>query len=211
MNAITVFLISTGISSNFLYLLLAIPIVATIVLFSKEIIGVQSFNLFITTLSVLAFISTGLVLGLIITFFILFFDYIIKYFIKDLKLHYTSKIAVVISIASLSIILSLYLAHSFLGINTDISIYSVLILILLADSLSFTKINKGERKGNIIYIETIAITVISYLLIANDFSKMILLKYPYISIIAIIADIYIGRFSSLRVREFYRFRNVNKE
>lgn len=211
MNEITIFLMSTGISSNFLYLLLAIPIVATIVLFSKEVIGVQSFNLFITTLSVLAFISTGLVLGLIITFFILFFDYIIKYFIKDLKLHYTAKIAVVISIASLSIILSLYLAHSFLGINTKISIYSVLVLILLADSLSFTKINRGERRGNIIYIETIILTVISYLIIANDFSKMILLKYPYISIIAIIADIYIGRFSSLRVREFYRFRNVNKE
>ena len=211
MNELTIFLLRSGIQENTLYILLAIPLAATIILFARDIIGIQSFNLYTTVIAVLAFASTGIFLGLIITILILIFDYIVKYFIKDLKLHYASKVAIVISIVALSMILSLYIAHTFLGLNTHISAYSMLILILLADSLSFTKINKGENKGSIIYAQTVILAVVTFIIIDNSFTHMLLLKYPYISILAILLDIYIGRTSSLRLREFYRFRNISKE
>ena len=211
MNEMTIFLLRNGIQENTLFILLAVPIAASIILFAREIIGIQSFNLYTTVIAVLAFASTGLFLGIIVILLILIFDYIIKYFIKDLKLHYAAKVAIVISIVSLSIIFSLYIAHSLFSLNIDISVYSMLILLLLADSLSFTKINKGDKKGNTIYIETILLAIFTFILIDNPLMRMLLLKYPYISVLAILIDIYIGRFSALRIREFYRFRNISKE
>ena len=87
----------------------------------------------------------------------------------------------------------------------------MLILLLLADSLSFTKINKGNSKGNTVYLETIILALVTFIVIDNSITHMLLLKYPYISVLAILIDIYIGKFSALRLREFYRFRNISKE
>lgn len=207
----TIFLLRNGIQEHTLFILLAVPIAATIILFARDIIGIQSFNLYTTVIAVLAFASTGLFLGITITILILIFDYIVRYFIKDLKLHYASKVAIVISIVALSIILSLYISHSAFNLNTHISVYSMLILLLLADSLSFTKINKGNSKGNTVYLETIILALVTFIVIDNSITHMLLLKYPYISVLAILIDIYIGKFSALRLREFYRFRNISKE
>ncbi len=211
MNEFTIFLLKSGIHQNMLFILLALPLAAMLVLFAKEIIGIKSFNLYTTSLGAIALISIGSILGIILFLLIILVDYIVEYFIKDLKLHFASKIAITLSTISLVTIILLALLHIYLGVSINVSPFAIILLILLTENLSFTKINKGIKNGNIIYMETIILSLIIYLILDNSFLETVLFKYPYISIVAIIIDVYIGKTTSLRLREIYRFRNIIKE
>ncbi len=211
MEQLSLFLIQSGISQNTLYILLAIPVVALFIVFIRQIIGFETFNLYITILSILAFFSTGLLYGIFFVLYILIFEIILKYLIKNLTLHHTAKEALTISFISFAIIGALYSVHVIFNYHHSISIYAILILMLLGESLATMKIKKGERHGNYIYIQTIIIGLLIYMAVGSYDFRTTIIKYPVLSLIAIIFDVYVGRVTSLRFTELFRFRKLIKD
>ena len=138
MNEFTIFLLKSGIHQNMLFILLALPLAAMLVLFAKEIIGIKSFNLYTTSLGAIALISIGSILGIILFLLIILVDYIVEYFIKDLKLHFASKIAITLSTISLVTIILLALLHIYLGVSINVSPFAIILLILLTENLSYS-------------------------------------------------------------------------
>ncbi|MHB8362332.1 MAG: 7TM domain-containing protein [Patescibacteria group bacterium] len=211
MGQLSLFLIQSGINQNALYILLAIPVVALFIVFIRQVIGFETFNLYMTVLSIIAFFSTGLLYGIFFVLYILIFEIILKYLIKNFTLHHTAREALTISFISFAIIASLYSVHAIFNYHHQISIYAILILMLLGESLATMKIKKGERHGNYIYLQTIIIGLLIYIIIGSTDFRIIIIKYPVLSLIAIIFDIYIGRVTSLRLTEFFRFRKLIKD
>ncbi len=211
MGQLSLFLIQSGINQNALYILLAIPVIALFIVFIRQIIGFETFNLYITVVSILAFFATGLLYGIFFVLYILIFEIILRYLIKNFTLHHTAKEALTISFISFAIIASLYSAHALFNYHHEVSIYAILILMLLGESLATIKIKKGERHGNYIYIQTIIIGLLIYIMIGSSDFRTIILKYPILSLIAIIFDLYIGRVTSLKLTEYFRFRKLIKD
>ena len=212
MTNIVTLLSNTGLGLDGVYILLAIPIIAAIAVMAKQIIGLKSFNIYTTALTSIAFISTGLLYGILIAVYILLADIIAQFLIQVLNLHHNAKVAISISLVSLGTLVSIYFFTKLgLPIPQKLSIYAIVLFIIIAEILSSTKTKKGSEYGNSVYIQTILISLISYGIISIPFIKDILLSYPIISLLIIILDILMGRITTLRIIEYYRFRNIIKE
>ncbi|MCL4392844.1 hypothetical protein M1145_01735 [Patescibacteria group bacterium] len=211
MNPIILSLIKTGIPTETLYILLLIPIIATLIIIARQVIGIITFDLYIVAFSVISLIAIGSIYGIIILAIIIIFDTIIRYLIKPINMHYIAKTAISISIISLIIIYFLYLLKSTFGINSSMPIYPILILILLTNSLSSNKIKKGDKKALLMYIESIIFIIIIYFLTTFKEIQTILFEFPYISILAILLDLYLGKITSLRLSEIIKFKDIVKD
>ena len=212
MTNIVTLLSNTGLGTEGVYILLAIPIIAAIAVMAKQIIGLKSFNIYTTSLTSVAFISTGLLYGILIAVYILLADIIAQFLIQVLNLHHNAKVAISLSLVSLGTLISIYF-FTRLGVPMPqkISIYAIVLFVIIAEILSSTKIKKGSEYGNSVYIQTILISLISYGIISIPFIKELILSYPIISLVIIILDILMGRITTLRIIEYYRFRNIIKE
>ena len=136
MSPIIVNLIKSGIPKEALYILLIIPVIATLVIIARQVIGIVTFDLYILAFCIIALISIGAMNGIIILAIIIIFDTIVRYLLKPINMHYIAKTAISISVISLVIIYFLYFLNTIIGLHPKISIYPILILILLTNSLS---------------------------------------------------------------------------
>ena len=211
MNTIILSLIKSGIPKETLYILLIIPIIATLVIIARQIIGIITFDLYILAFSIISLIAIGSIYGILILIIIFIFDTIIRYLLKPINIHYIAKTAISISIISLLIIYFMYFIKNTVGINTALPIYPILILILLTNSLSSNKIKKGDRKASLMYIESAIFIILVYFLITSKLVKTMIFDFPYISIFAILFDLYLGKITSLRLSEIIKFKNIIKD
>ena len=211
MNTIILSLIKSGIPKETLYVLLIIPIIATLVIIAKQIIGIITFDLYILAFSIISLIAIGSIYGILILVIIFIFDTIIRHLLKPVNIHYIAKTGISISIISLLIIYFMFFIKNTVGINTSLPIYPILILILLTNSLSLNKIKKGDKKASLMYIESVIFIILVYFLIASNLVKTMIFDFPYISIFAILFDLYLGKITSLRLSEIIKFKNIIKD
>ncbi len=211
MNTIILSLIKSGIPKETLYVLLIIPIIATLVIIARQIIGIITFDLYILAFSIISLIAIGSIYGILILVIIFIFDTIIRHLLKPVNIHYIAKTGISISIISLLIIYFMFFIKNTVGINTSLPIYPILILILLTNSLSLNKIKKGDKKASLMYIESVIFIILVYFLIASNLVKTMIFDFPYISIFAILFDLYLGKITSLRLSEIIKFKNIIKD
>ncbi len=84
-------------------------------------------------------------------------------------------------------------------------------MITLAEKFVSTQIEKGTRVALILAAETLIISTVGYFLIKSTFVTDLLLAYPlWIIALTFIINITLGKWSGLRLSEYWRFRQVFK-
>lgn len=211
------YLISNGIPETTVFLLLALPFISLLVGFFRHFIGIKTFGMYepIVIAYSLFFISqdfwVGLKFGLPIILIAWVVSEILKRLLEKTRLHYISKVSLKISIASLLMLALLCLAVYFdkNGYFT-VSALPIIILITLVESLSLFQIKAGSMKANILSLETLSVSVLSYLILSANSLQTFLVSNPYIVILPIIGNLFVGKWEGLRLSEYLRFRNSMK-
>ncbi len=207
------YLINQGVSQDTLFLLLVLPIVATLVAFARQVVGVQAFGIYVPSIIALAFVITQLKYGLLIFLMLLVTATLARIGMRYLRLLYLPRMAVVLTIVALSIFFMFTVAAYFkqTGFLT-ISIFPILVMVILTEKFVEAQIEQGNKAAVILTLETLALAVISYLIITWDIITTLILAYPEIILAStIILNIGLGRFSGLRVLEYFRFRKLLKQ
>lgn len=125
------------------------------------------------------------------------------------NLLYTPKISLLLSINIVVMIGVLNILFSYNMIPAHIeSVLFIIMFILVSEKLITLIVSKEfrEYKYNIVY--TLSFSLFSYVLLHFDTIKIFLLAYPEIIIIFIPVNFWIGRFTGLRITEYFRFRDV---
>ncbi len=78
------------------------------------------------------------------------------------------------------------------------------------EHLEFYKvqIEEGARGALILTLETILLSMVSFFIVNGTFFRSFLLAYPEIIFLSLIVNILIGKWTGLRLWEYYRFREV---
>jgi len=204
-------MVNQGVPINTIYLLLTLPLIATILSFTRQFIGIKAFGIYTPTIIALSFLGTGIGYGLLIFVIVLFIASLGRVLARKIGLLYLPRMALILIIVSLTIFI-LFLLGAFskdIGLIT-ISVFPILILIVLAEKFVAAQIEKGNKTAIILTIETLILSSLCYWIASLPSTKAILLGYPEIIFLFFIINIFLGKWSGLRLMEYFRFRKVIK-
>lgn len=206
------FFVNQGVPLQTVALLLMLPIIATLVAFFRQVVGIKAFGIYtpsIFTFALLAFDPNGLKYGVAIFVSILLVGMVTRYLLKSFRLLYLPRVAITLSVVALAIlgILAVGGLYQRTGLAA-ISIFPLLIMITLAEKFVATQIEKGTRTALVLAGETLLISIIGYYLVSWRELVLALLHYPWLVLFTFVINFMLGRFAGLRFTEYLRFRKV---
>ncbi len=211
MSEIIQLIINQGVDIETVYLILALPFIATLIAVFRQIIGVKSFGIYTPLVLTFAFWATDLKYGLAIFIVILLTGTAARYVLKNFRLLYLPRMAVVLTAISLAILALLaiggYLQKAGLA---SVSILPILIMITLIEKFISAQVEKGIRTAAILSAETLAISIVGYYFIIWDQFRNLVINHPEYILLLFIANVFLGKWTGLRLSEYLRFKGVIK-
>jgi len=202
--------VSEGVSPNTIVILFLFPLVAALVSFSRQVIGISGFGIITPAMLSVAFLSTGGLAGLVLLAFILIAATIARVIVKKIKIPYLPKLSMSLWIVSMSVLI-LLLGSPSLGLSRliGVGIFPILLFVLLAETFIEAQITRSLAISMFMTSETVVLALISYRIISAPWVQELVLTHPEISVMAILlVDYIIGRYKGLRLMEVWRFRKL---
>ena len=206
------YMIAQGVPQETIVLLLMLPIVATVIAFARQVIGIKGFGIYIPLIVSLAFLATGLKYGLALFITVLLVGTLTRLLVKRFRLLYLPRMAVVLTAVALGILL-LLLAGAYTDRQGLIatSIFAILIMGTLVEKFITVQIEQGARGAIILTSETLFLSIVCYWIASWPWLQNQVLVYPLWFVLGvIIINIFLGRWTGLRLSECWRFREVIK-
>jgi len=203
-------IINFGVSEGTLALILMVPVVATFIGFSRQIIGIRGLGIYITLIIAYAFVATKLKYGLVIFLVVVIIGSVARILLKKARLLYLPRMAIILTSVALSIFL-MFLFGSFLNIEglQIISIFPILIMILMVERFVAVQIERGQKMAIFLTLETLILAIISYYIINWSGLRHLLLRYPLQSFLFLfLFNFLLGKWTGLRLTEYFRFREL---
>ena len=205
--------VEAGVSPKTIVLLFLFPLVAALVAFSRQVLGINGFGIITPALLSVAFLSTGGLVGVILLGFILIAATLSRLMVKRIKLPYLPKLSLSFWIISIAVF-GLLLASPFLGLErlVKVGIFPILLFVLLAETFIEAQITRSLKTSMLMTFETVVLALVAYKLMSTIWVQTQVLLHPEVSVILILlVNFLIGRYEGLRLMEVWRFRKMLKK
>ncbi len=202
--------VNRGVSVNTIVLLLLFPLTAALVAFSRQVIGLNGFGIFIPALVSVAFLSTGILAGLVLFLAIVLAAIAARYGVNKARLPYLPRMAVLIWVVVMAVLVLLIFSPALsLDRLVGLGIYPVLLFIMLAESNIEAQITRTWQTAALMTAETIAIAIVASQVMGTVAIQEWVLLNPEIAVLTILGlDFLIGSYKGLRLSEIWRFRKL---
>lgn len=202
------YMLTHGVSSETVILLLMLPVIATILTFLKQVIGITTFGLYTPSIIALSFMALGWRIGLLFFFLILSTSYLTRKFLHRWRLLYIPKVAIILTVVSFSLLILLALGTSFGITPSRGTIFILLIMSTLAESFLNLKTEEGWRAACLGIGETLLAAILCVALIQWPPFQSIILAYPESILTTLLINAFLGQWTGLRLIEYFRFRAI---
>ncbi|MDD5026136.1 MAG: 7TM domain-containing protein [Candidatus Peribacteraceae bacterium] len=208
LSSLVTYMLTHGVSSQIVILLLILPLIAMILAFLRQVVGITTFGLFTPSIITLSFLAIGWKAGIVYLLLILIAGYSTRAIMQRWELLHVPRMAVVLSVVSVTLLLLLGTAAAFHITYERDTVFILLIMSTLAESFLSLKAEEGWRSAMIATTETIFAALLCVWVVQWPLLQSLILAYPELILLAILADIALGRWSGLRLVEYFRFREV---
>jgi hypothetical protein len=204
--------VAVGVPANTIVLLLLLPFITFVIAFSRNVIGIRGFGIFLPAALSVVFVATGPIVGIGLFLVIVTVSTLIRIILRRLKikLQYLPRMSFILWAVVVGVLGVLFLApYASLPSFANVSIFAVLILILLMEDFNRAQLGKSAKTALNLTFETLILSLASYLFLTLGPLREYVLLNPEISLIVVAAaDLILGKYTGLRVMEFYRFRKL---
>ncbi|MBU1151892.1 hypothetical protein KJ632_03655, partial [Patescibacteria group bacterium] len=215
-------LVGQGIPDNTIALLLLLPVIATVVTFMKQVVGITTFGIYTPSIITLSFLIIGLPAGLLTLLAAIGVGALSRPILKKIRMLFIPKMAIIITFVSLVLFLILGLSTYLELFDSEflsLAIFPMLILSTLVEKFISVRTDKGLTSATILMIGTIVVSITAYFFaggeinliigtIQMDFLKDVLITYPETIFVFLIINLILGKWTGLRLMEHIRFREV---
>lgn len=205
--------IAKGVPVNTVVLILLFPLVVAIVAAARHLVGMRGVGILTPALLSVAFLATGVWSGVILFLVILSVATIARIILKQLKIQYLPRLALLLWIVSGSVFLALWGA-SILPIPgvVSVGIFPILILMLLAETFIDIQQGRSSKEARDLILETFILAILTSLLLGWESVQRVVLLYPEIVYFGVgLFDVFMGRYTGLRLSEYLMYRGIVKE
>jgi len=209
MSYLVNYMVEKGVPSNSLKLILMLPVIVTMVAFFKQVVGLETLGVYTPSILTLSFIALGIEFGLFMLFIILLFGTLSRIILGKYRLLYIPRMAIVLTIVSVTILVTL-LMGAYLGVTqlVSISIFPMLIMSTLVEKFISIQTEKGLKSALFIIVECVIVSVLCYIVAEWVFLKTLMFGHPELIFLFIAINVFLGRWTGLRVMEYMRFREI---
>ena len=206
------YFVTNGISQSVLYILLSVPFLALIISFARQFIGISTFGVFAPLMLALSFLVLGWQFGLVVFLVVLLVSNLIRMIFNRVELLYIPKVSLLLSTLALSFLPVLGIAVYF-GTSLDLSlaIFPMMVMSTISEKFLSAQSAEGIQNALIATAETVIVSLLAYSFVEWDFIRDMVLATPEYVILPILANVWLGRFTGLRVSEYFKFRSLLKD
>lgn len=199
-----------GVSVNTVVLLFLFPLVASLVAFSRQVVGLNGFGMITPSLLAIAFLSTGGLVGIMMLIFVVGAAILSKSMIKKVRIPYLPKLAILLWMVSVAV-LGLMLISGFGGLRSflTIGIFPIILFMSVAETFIEAQITRSFNASLVMLLETVVLAFVSYKMMSSNAVQSVALLNPEIWLILILViNLLIARYKGLRFMEVWRFRKI---
>ena len=207
------FFMVEGVPFETVILILMLPIIATLIAFLRQVVGIKAFGIYTPLIITFAFLATnGLRYGVAIFLAVLLIGMLMRFILKPFRLLYLPRVAIMLTVVALLILVFLVFGGNMRRTGlASVSIFPILIMITLVEKFVAVQIEKGDKTALILALETLIISIAGFYIASWSTLIRLIVGYPWVVLLTIPINVIIGRWTGLRVSEYFRFRNVIKK
>lgn len=205
--------VKNGVPVNTVVLVLLFPLVVAIVAAARHLIGVRGAGILTPALLSVAFLATGVWAGMALFMIILLVSVIGRSVLSGLKLQYLPRVSLLLWVVSGGVFLT-FLIASIWNVSqlVSVGIFPILILMLLSETFIDLQAGRSGSEARALIFQTFVLAMISSLLLGNESVQRAVLLYPEIIFFGVaVFDIFMGRYTGLRLSEYLMYRGIVKE
>ncbi len=201
--------IALGIPANTIVLIFLIPVLATLITFVRVVIGLPSLDMLVPIVLSFVFVAIGVSTGLLILGAIILASFVSRTLLRKVPIMYFPKRSISHFFLALFVFMTLTIAVIFdIEEARNLSIFPILILTLLGDSIVSIQLRKRLSETFLISTVTIGLSLVGYLLAMSTLVRDLIILWPEVILLTIPVNVMLGRYFGLRLTEVLRFRSL---
>ena len=205
--------VKNGVPVNTVVLVLLFPLIVAIVAAARHLIGVRGVGILTPALLAVAFLATGVWAWVVLFVIILLVTIVARMALKVLKLQYLPRVSLLLWVVSAGVFLTLLMASIWnVSSLVTVGIFPILILMLLAETFIDIQQGRSGSEARALIFQTFALAMISSLLLAAETVQRAVLLWPEAIFMGVaVFDLFMGRYTGLRLSEYLMYRGIVKE
>lgn len=205
--------VNKGVSANTIVLLLLLPVIATLVSFLHYVIGISGYGIFMPTMIGVTFLATGIFGGLMLFAMILAMSLLSNMVLRRFRLHFWPARSINLLFISLGTFGLMFLSSVVRVLDIrDVSIFSVLLMILLAEEFVRTQLIKSKSEAKRLTLGTLVLAMSGAVAMnIREVQEWVLLNPGVVVLMVLGINLWIGSYRGIRLMEIKRFRKAIRE
>ncbi len=202
---------SIGIPLSLLKIVLLMPLGAMIVALFRNVIGVQTFGVFLPALIAVACRETGLGWGLLAYVIVMCVVSLVHFPLEKWGILYTPKLVIMLIAVVILFIVVAYVAIELKIVALAyLALFPMIVLTISAERFARTISEEGFSTALSLTVQTLIVTSFAYFAMNSDSMEAFFLAFPELFFALIGINLLLGQWVGLRVAEFIRFRVLIK-
>lgn len=201
-------LLSLPINTQNIYrILLMLPIGALIVVFMRNLIGIQTNGTFMPILIALSFRETHLLMGIILFTVIVSLGLFFRFALEKIKLLLIPRLGAVLTIVVMLMIFVSIISHKLnIASGLSIALFPMVIITMTIERSSIVWEERGAGEAIKQVVGSLIVATVGYLLMQNKILQHLMFVFPELLLIVLATMILMGRYTGYRLLELWRFR-----
>lgn len=189
-------------------ILLLVPLGALLICILRNIVGIQTFGIFMPVLMALSFRSTGLLYGLTIFAAIILIGYMVRRYLNRLKLLLIPRMSVLVTLVIFCFTLLALIGNKF-GFREfmAVGLLPFVILTMTIERFFVVVEEHGMKTAFQTALGSAVVAVTTYLFIGWEPLQITFFVYPELMLFIMGLQILVGRYTGYRLSELVRFRS----
>jgi len=187
--------------------LVTIPVGITLLVFLRQFVGVKTLGTFMPVLIGLAFRETHLINGVLLFSLLVVLGLALRFYLEKLHLLLVPRLAVVVIFIVMSMAgITLLMTEANQSIGLSISLFPMVILTMTIERMSIVWEESSGAEAIKQGLGSLALAAIAYLAMSNNYVEFLMYQYPEFLLVLMGLCVLMGRYTGLRLSEFWRFR-----
>jgi hypothetical protein len=203
--------VKAGVPSNTIVLILLLPLLATIVVAFRYIVGLSGIGLLVPIALAITLLATDVTPGFIMLAAIILASLFSRLLLKRLPIMQMPKVAISMFMVALFLLIALTFSSLYGVIDVrNLSIFPILLFILLSDRIVSLFLERDLMETIQTTVITLFLAILGFLLLSWDQLRLFALLYPEFVLLLIPINVLIGRYFGLRMTEYLKFQPILK-
>ncbi|TNE89861.1 MAG: transglutaminase [Deltaproteobacteria bacterium] len=196
-----------GLPFALLRTLLMLPAGALVVVFFRNVVGLPTFGTFLPALIAAASGATGLAWGLVGLLIVTLGVVLVRALVQRFGLLHSPSLAILLTaVVGWLLLVSLFADAVGLASLAQVALFPIAVLAIAAERLYLAWVERGPRDALRDLAGTLVVILGCYVVMNSLALQLIVLGFPEVLLVIVAADLYLGRWTGIRVSEYLRFR-----